>query len=1328
MKRPHLYLPLVDEAGDLLRYAVVTLYTVDGKVYSGPLYRDRTGLKTYGNPHAISPALLDVYLDNPARVVVGVVFDQSKPEIFSEPYDVSFDGSEAVTTSSPLFVDGVPTRLALLCATDSATGYWRPLKIDHEHAGVAGTSVMVGRTSALYAQAGTFTGATVLGAQAGANSARSSLRYAGMLGAGADAPGRGCLALGVGSWAAESAPAPWNGGALAIGPRTAAQAEGVALGAGSDASVVTGSGAGLLGGQVSIGRNSAGSGPLSTSVGPAARAGKSGVALGAGAGSTANGQPGSIGLGAGAQYGLPGDADPTHFAVLLGARDPSVNPVFSWANPDGSQSESPWDEFDTVMGFTGKTVQLQRHLTWVINAVKLAVAGDATLGGRGGTLGFYGRPPVAKQTIGDDEPASGIPALDSLIYALRDLGLLAQRTEAMTLYRASDLAPASLTGDQVPRWAEHFGTDVAVSTGAALPSFLASDPGFNGHPSVVFSNGVYRRYARPLQELRGTKLLRQAKHFAVVARHDGAQFGHFEGLFNLSGTDAASLVFTSDVAGSGTWQLGNAIRYELDGLNQTANRVAVLPGPHVYRMTNAGLWPHARPVLGGPRDQDSARNWDNFSGAVAEVVGMDETWDEAHALSMSRGLMFRYGIGQDPNALSKPAHDFLVTQHNPAGGIWVFWNSDYSDNYLGRVYGRAVNVPKPVVFTPFCSIFIWFDFFLFRGALVGNWGNIGFSLDYEVEVSVWIHPDQDDDDFDVRVDVDVEFDERFETHIGRFDLNNNLTWSMGRYGCQVGHKVCRIRHRVTREVICLSGHASSRYADVEVRVYSTKPDGSLLLEGTSPLWGDGTFGVRVTHPGHKVARIYEVSTGNLLGTTEWQERALPRSTVYATDDPDVSTANQDLARTSDAAISALAFVEMDDSYRYRARHILSTLQLVCNDDGSLNETYSAALPAKTARPPGESPGRWGAVWTILAVLRYQQVSGDGQFLPLARRLGDWLGGQSISSTRDLAGAYFAFRDLAAATGSASYASVANVAKTLMLSRWLPTGRFPDTDVTDAESLWADLMGGLFLLAIGDRAKARQVVRQLRRYRVKNISLGAPHYSGPSGLIGYRPYAELGNTPNPSPPVVIDQAGSWVAALFKARYGEPIGDDVVSLQRWQATAITGPNASGLYGAQFLSYSGNATAAPYGLRARPSLHTAAWAYLSTKGGRGLLRTDPLPLPAPTGLVLTASYDPGSGRVLFRYSWTVDPALVVTAFEASPEASVNAGQTWSLVGPATLSGPIEPQRDALMGNNGFSGSWSVPVPDNRATIYRIRLRLRNALFGSWIASSSVPLPTLP
>jgi hypothetical protein len=328
-------------------------------------------------------------------------------------------------------------------------------------------------------------------------------------------------------------------------------------------------------------------------------------------------------------------------------------------------------------------------------------------------------------------------------------------------------------------------------------------------------------------------------------------------------------------------------------------------------------------------------------------------------------------------------------------------------------------------------------------------------------------------------------------------------------------------------------------------------------------------------------------------------------------------------------------------------------------------------------------------------------------------------------TTENAVAYFALRDLALATGDTSYASTAvGIRDSLLRNHWsTATRRFARGIGDGTGSLRATVYGGLFLLAVGERGKARDVVRHLRHYRLKGAQIDAFHVDGPADLIGYRPYGdgylvEQGTPPNG--PQVIDQAGSWAAALLKARYGEPIGEDVRSLARWR---FNHDDSSYLFGSQWLNYStdsspGDSTT----LRARPYLGSAAWAYLLARGAQDLLTPDPLPVPAPTGLVFAARYDYAARRMVLTGTWGRDFTVPCAAYEAVLEQSTNSGVSWSQTLP-TSRNSIERARSG----SGYRFVWTLRMPSNLGTRYRMRLRLRNARFGAWVTSGQVSPPTI-
>lgn len=962
--RTHLYVPLVDEAGDLHPYAQVRIYLQDGVTpYTGTIYRDRQSSGTWINPHVVAPALVDLYFPGPGTVVLGIKLAPGAEETLSHAYELLPAGEDVIRVDHQLYIDGTQPLSAVLSATDEG-GYWNPLKFRHEHETVAG-GTLTGET-VITLQTGAFPDSTVIGVRAGGRDAHSTLQRATALGCEARVSGRETIALGARSSATESPAAPWQDGALALGWLSAAQGSGVALGAQSTATHA----------QVVVGRLTTGTGTGALAVGPGARAGQNGIALGNGTGTTARGNPGSIGVGAGAQYGLPDDT--THTAVLLGAHDGSTLET-TYPNPTASQSESPWEEFTPVLGFSADTIQIQRHLTWVLENAGLSVTGDATLGGREARLGFYGKTPRTRATIGDDEPTTGIPALDSLIYALRDLGLLGQRSVASMTYRAADLLPTHLTGDVVVGWPEHLGRDLAVAMDpTAGPTFDDDDRDIEDRPALRFLNTFYCRRSAPLQQMRGSVLLPRLKHFVVVAEHND-DFADREGLVNLAidGTDDPALqVLTGSAYRQNRWSSLGISRYERDGLDQTGNFKAHPDHDHVHQVTSATTWPHATPILGGPRDRDNLGEvGDSWSGSVAEVVGLDPSWTVDKARSMAVGLGFLYGIKQDDRWLTENARDFLVTQHDPRSGVYIFWDDDYRDSYLGRVHGTVKELPGPIRHRSYIDLQDA-DTIDYDGPLCGYWYDVPSPLDCEV-VILCRQGDWDDDDED-----DVVF--------GPYALNNAGTWSTGDKWCQRGHKRCYVRRRDNHDVICRSWDRRDDCGDnIAVKIYS-----GTTLEGTVPLWGDKSFSCRVTHTGHKVARIYDGVT--LIGSTDWQEQGLPRTEVYHPADPDVDPeVVGDRAFTYEVALAVMAFCQMDSWWdRRRARIILSALESVQESDGSLKEWY---LGTEADQGEGGNADLHAMGWVILAALRYQQVTGDDDFLPFAQRLGDYLKGAQIVS-------------------------------------------------------------------------------------------------------------------------------------------------------------------------------------------------------------------------------------------------------------------------------------------------------------------------------------------
>jgi hypothetical protein len=286
----------------------------------------------------------------------------------------------------------------------------------------------------------------------------------------------------------------------------------------------------------------------------------------------------------------------------------------------------------------------------------------------------------------------------------------------------------------------------------------------------------------------------------------------------------------------------------------------------------------------------------------------------------------------------------------------------------------------------------------------------------------------------------------------------------------------------------------------------------------------------------------------------------------------------------------------------------------------------------------------------------------------------------------------------------------SVRDSLLINHWSEAnGRFKQAAGMDAEQLSATAMGGLFLTAIGDHARGHLNIRHLRSFRVKNHDVLGPNYEGPRQVMGYKPYAELGDDAHTNPPTVIDQPGSWAAVLFKMRYGEPVGDDVDSLRKWNYTKIVSDPDHSLYGAQFIGYSRTVSANGYQTYARPSLAAAAWAILAASDVRGVLAIDAPRRPTATAIVLQSVPQPSEGRFKLAVSWLLDDGDQATYYEVSFEKVDGTGK-WVPVFPQSTTGPLV----SVLEGSRYVVRALIPAPDH-STSFRARIRVRNAEWGT-------------
>lgn len=108
MARAHLYLPIASAAGDVLEGISVRLLDpgttnpIADTVYSGP-----SGGGSYAQPYTVATGVLDVYLDAPRRVRIGVT-PPGQAEFFLEDVDVNPDSTAVVYGTGAMRITNAP--------------------------------------------------------------------------------------------------------------------------------------------------------------------------------------------------------------------------------------------------------------------------------------------------------------------------------------------------------------------------------------------------------------------------------------------------------------------------------------------------------------------------------------------------------------------------------------------------------------------------------------------------------------------------------------------------------------------------------------------------------------------------------------------------------------------------------------------------------------------------------------------------------------------------------------------------------------------------------------------------------------------------------------------------------------------------------------------------------------------------------------------------------------------------------------------------------------------------------------------------------------------
>lgn len=399
MRRAHLYTTVADENGVPYPWASLRVYAADGvTLFPGPIWVDAMGAAQRPNPFVVAPGIVDCYLERGARVVLGVS-TVGQAERLTPPIDVPDSPHTLVYSPSPLLITGAPVGDAVLRYTGAAATWYSPSLGAHDHHGTAPLTAWVGPRNA--SEAASFEESTTVGGRdreppvyywtydaitwhygsfnrlqgvlystlsaTFTPGASTDLRESATLGAEAIARGRGNVAGGYLAYAADDAFAGSDPGGIAFGARSVSHNGALVLGyraAEQQAEVAESSHR---------------------------------IALGS--------------------YALPLDPDSIALGATSSAEGSGVALGYARAAPDQGVE---------IAGLLSRPEALSLPGETVVAPGDLRALGDLAAG----PVGFHGAE-AAERTAGlpgvstAREPASGIAALDSLVYALRDLGLLA---------------------------------------------------------------------------------------------------------------------------------------------------------------------------------------------------------------------------------------------------------------------------------------------------------------------------------------------------------------------------------------------------------------------------------------------------------------------------------------------------------------------------------------------------------------------------------------------------------------------------------------------------------------------------------------------------------------------------------------------------------------------------------------------------------------------------------------------------------------------------------------------------------------------------------------
>lgn len=198
--RAHFTRPVTDEQGDLLPNVQVTLYDPGTTTpISQTIYSTNTGNNVLSNPYISSTGVIDIYLDQPTRVRIGIV-QGGLPVQYYEDVDVLAAGSDSQHTGTGPF--------SLVIGTSASSAGDSAVALGNAASGGGVNSTAVGSTTNAV---GDYSTAVGNAASAGGTSSAAVGRNASSTGVQSTALGNGATASGASSTAlGDGSQATWT--------------------------------------------------------------------------------------------------------------------------------------------------------------------------------------------------------------------------------------------------------------------------------------------------------------------------------------------------------------------------------------------------------------------------------------------------------------------------------------------------------------------------------------------------------------------------------------------------------------------------------------------------------------------------------------------------------------------------------------------------------------------------------------------------------------------------------------------------------------------------------------------------------------------------------------------------------------------------------------------------------------------------------------------------------------------------------------------------------------------------------------------------------------